>query len=753
MRHLLSTADLSRDEAITILDTAEEMGRVTQRSVKKLPTLRGRTVVNLFFEDSTRTRISFEAAAKRLSADVINFAAKGSSVSKGESLKDTALTLQAMGADAVVIRHSASGAPHRLASSGWIGASVVNAGDGTHEHPTQALLDAYTMRKHLGALESRRVLIVGDVLHSRVARSNVLLLSTLGADVTLVAPPTLLPVGVQSWPCEVSYDLDAELPKADAVMMLRVQRERMSAAFFPSAREYSRRYGLDGRRLGLSPEHTIVMHPGPMNRGLEITADAADARPVGHRRAGRQRRARTDGCALPAARRSNPVITKTSPMFSTPNSSRSSDLPVYVVRGARLLGGEPTDLLIRDGRISEVGTGISTTGVEVVDADGLIALPGLVDLHTHLREPGREDAETVESGSRAAALGGFTAVHAMANTDPVADTAGVVEQVWRLGREAGYCDVQPVGAVTVGLAGERLAELGAMADSAARVRVFSDDGRCVSDAVLMRRALEYVKAFDGVIAQHAQEPRLTEDAQMNEGAVSARLGLQGWPAVAEEAVIARDVLLAEHVGSRLHICHVSTSGSVEIIRWAKSRGIAVTAEVTPHHLLLTDELAATYDPVYKVNPPLRTATDVEALRTALADGTIDIVATDHAPHPAEDKECEWAAAAMGMVGLETALSVIQQTMVETGLLDWAGVADRMSTRPARIGRLAAHGAALAAGAPANVTLVDPAARREVRPEGLASLSRNTPYAGLTLPGAVVATFLHGRATVLDGKIA
>ena len=268
----------------------------------------------------------------------------------------------------------------------------------------------------------------------------------------------------------------------------------------------------------------------------------------------------------------------------------------------------------------------------MVDADGLIALPGLVDLHTHLREPGREDAETVESGSRCAALGGFTAVHAMANTDPVADTAGVVEQVWRLGREAGLCDVAPVGAVTVGLRGERLAELGAMADSAARVRVFSDDGHCVSDAVLMRRALEYVKAFDGVIAQHAQEPRLTEHAQMNEGALSGRLGLRGWPAVAEEAIIARDVLLAAHVGSRLHVCHVSTAGSVEILRWAKSKGWSVTAEVTPHHLLLTDERATTYDPVYKVNPPLRSAEDTEALRDALADGTIDAVATDHAPH-------------------------------------------------------------------------------------------------------------------------
>jgi aspartate carbamoyltransferase catalytic subunit len=279
-RHLLSAADLTHDDAVLVLDTARELAAVSTREVKKLPTLRGRTVVNLFFEDSTRTRISFEAAAKRLSADVINFSAKGSSVSKGESLKDTAMTLQAMGADGVVIRHGASGAPHRLANSGWIEAAVVNAGDGTHEHPTQALLDAFTMRHHLaggeGDLAGRRVTIVGDVLHSRVARSNVLLLHTLGAQVTLVAPPTLLAGGVETWPCEVSYDLDAPLPGTDALMMLRVQRERMGAAYFPSEREYSRRYGLDSRRAALLPEHAIVMHPGPMNRGMEITAEVAD---------------------------------------------------------------------------------------------------------------------------------------------------------------------------------------------------------------------------------------------------------------------------------------------------------------------------------------------------------------------------------------------------------------------------------------------------------------------------------------------
>ena len=439
-------------------------------------------------------------------------------------------------------------------------------------------------------------------------------------------------------------------------------------------------------------------------------------------------------------------------------SAGNGESPAWVIRGSRPLGGEATDLLVRDGIIAETGSGLAAEGAQVLDATGLIALPGLVDLHTHLREPGREDAETVHTGTAAAALGGYTAVHAMANTDPVADTAGVVEQIWRLGRRAGYCDVRPVGAVTAGLAGERLAELGAMADSAARVRIFSDDGRCVSDAVLMRRALEYVKAFDGVVAQHAQEPRLTDGAQVNEGVMSAQLGLTGWPAVAEEAVIARDCLLAAHVDSALHVCHVSTAGSVEIIRWAKSKGWRVTAEVTPHHLLLTDELAASYDPVFKVNPPLRTGADVAALRAGLADGTIDCVATDHAPHPLEDKESEWQVAAFGMTGLETALRVVHEAMVETGLLDWAGVADRMSVRPATIGRLDGrgaplHGGALAAGSPANLVLYDPSVRAVVDPGQHASRSRNSPFAGLELPGLVQATFLRGTPTVLDGKLA
>lgn len=424
----------------------------------------------------------------------------------------------------------------------------------------------------------------------------------------------------------------------------------------------------------------------------------------------------------------------------------------YLIKGASLLGETTADILIRDGLIAEIGQNLEDAAAHVVEAKGLIALPGLVDLHTHLREPGQEDAETVETGTRAAALGGYTAVFAMANSNPVADTAGVVEQVYELGKNSGWVKVQPIGAVTVGLAGERLSDIGAMAESRAQVRVFSDDGMCVWDPALMRRALEYVKTFNGVIAQHAQEPRLTVGAQMNEGKVSAELGLAGWPAVAEESIIARDVLLAEHVGSRLHICHLSTKGSVEIVRWAKERGIKVTAEVTPHHLLLTDELVRTYDPVYKVNPPLRTEEDVLALRQAVADGIIDIIGTDHAPHPAESKDCEWACAANGMTGLEQALSIIQKTLVDTGYITWADVARIMSSKPAEIGLAEDQGRPLAAGEPAHLVLVDPAATRVIDPASQATKGKNNPYRGLEVPGAVVATFFGGHPTVLEGKL-
>ncbi|HXD61228.1 MAG TPA: dihydroorotase [Lacisediminihabitans sp.] len=423
-----------------------------------------------------------------------------------------------------------------------------------------------------------------------------------------------------------------------------------------------------------------------------------------------------------------------------------------LVRGAIGVDGRAADILVDHGRVTDIGTGLSASGATVIDAAGLLALPGLVDLHTHLREPGFEQSETVLTGSRAAAMGGFTAVHAMANTSPVADTAGVVEQVMSLGETAGYVTVRPIGAVSAGLAGERLAEIGAMARSRAGVRVFSDDGKCVSDALLMRRALEYVATFGGVIAQHAQEPRLTEGAQMNEGTLSGELGLAGWPSVAEEAIIARDVLLAEHVGARLHICHLSTAGSVDVVRWAKARGIRVTAEVTPHHLFLTEQLAGSYDSRFKVNPPLRRAEDVQALREGLADGTIDIVATDHAPHPVESKDCEWDAAAFGMVGLESALSVVQAAVVDNGTLDWSDVARVLSSAPAEIGLLGGYAAGIAVGAPANFTLYDTTATRVFGVEDLRGKSTNSPYIATSLPGRVIATVHDGRPTVLDGEL-
>lgn len=415
-----------------------------------------------------------------------------------------------------------------------------------------------------------------------------------------------------------------------------------------------------------------------------------------------------------------------------------------------VLKNEKVDIAVKDGLIAEIGQNLAAQlandGYEIISGKETIALQGLVDLHTHLREPGKEDSETVETGSMAAAKGGFTAVSAMANTSPVADTAGVVEQVYRLGQDCGLTDVYPIGAVTKGLLGKELAELGAMADSVAQVRVFSDDGNCVSDALVMRRALEYIKKFNGVIAQHAQDPTLTVDAQMNEGIISSQLGLKGWPAVAEEAIIARDVLLTDHVQSRLHVCHLTTAGGVEIIRWAKARGINVTAEVTPHHLLLTDELAKSYDPIFKVNPPLRSERDVMALREGLADGTIDIVATDHAPHPAESKECEWQYAAFGMLGLETALSIVWQTMIDTKLMELDELEKRMSTNPARIGQYHRQGQPIIKGAPANLTLFAPTKSWKVDRDLVASKSKNTPFHGMQFGGSVVATFFNGRLT-------
>lgn len=427
------------------------------------------------------------------------------------------------------------------------------------------------------------------------------------------------------------------------------------------------------------------------------------------------------------------------------------DSNVVLIKGARVYGeGESVDVLVSDGEIREIATSLGVVDAETIDANGQILLPGFVDLHTHLREPGREDTETIESGSAAAALGGYTAVFAMANTSPVADSHVVTDHVWRRGQEVGLVDVYPVGAVTVGLAGQQLAEMGTMASAAGAVRMFSDDGRCVADPLLMRRALEYAQSLGVLIAQHAEEPRLTSGAVAHEGPMAARLGLAGWPRAAEESIVARDALLARDADARVHICHASTAGTVDLVKWAKSQGISITAEVTPHHLLLDDSRLDGYDAINKVNPPLREATDTAALRQALADGVVDCVATDHAPHAEQDKCCEFAAARPGMLGLQTALSIVVETMVRPGLLDWRGVAKVMSQRPAEIVGLAGHGRPIEIGEPANLVLVDPEASWTVQPGELASISDNTPFEAMTLPARVTATVLRGRVTARDG---
>ncbi|WP_430332316.1 dihydroorotase [Rhodococcus sp. ACT016] len=415
--------------------------------------------------------------------------------------------------------------------------------------------------------------------------------------------------------------------------------------------------------------------------------------------------------------------------------------------------GEPTDLLLGDGQILEIGSGLTAgDDTEVVDGAGQILLPGFVDMHTHLREPGREDTETIDSGSAAAALGGYTAVFAMANTSPVADTAVITDHVWRRGQEVGLVDVHPVGAVTVGLEGKQLAEMATMAAGVGRVKMFSDDGHCVADPLIMRRALEYSASLGVLIAQHAEEPRLTVGSVAHEGPTAARLGLTGWPRAAEESIVARDALLARDAGARVHICHASTAGSVELVKWARTQGISITAEVTPHHLLLDDSRLETYDAVNKVNPPLREASDVAALRKGLAEGIIDCVATDHAPHAEQDKCCEFSQARPGMLGLETALSIVVETMVRPGLLDWRGVARVMSERPAEIVGLDDQGRPIAVGEPANLVLVDPDAEWTVHGPDLASVANNTPYEAMTLPAKVTATVLRGRVTSRDGKV-
>ena len=428
-------------------------------------------------------------------------------------------------------------------------------------------------------------------------------------------------------------------------------------------------------------------------------------------------------------------------------TQQNADNSSLLLKGVRLYGeGDAVDVRIDAGVITEIGPGLAAEDATVVDRSGQVALPGFVDMHTHLREPGREDTETIESGSRAAASGGYTAVFAMANTQPVADNQTITDSVYRIGRDVGLCDVHPVGAVTVGLEGAQLAEMGQMAAGEGKVKIFSDDGKCVHEPMIMRRALEYSASLGVLIAQHAEEPRLTVGAVAHEGPNAARLGLAGWPRAAEESIVARDALLARDAGARVHICHASTAGTVELLKWAKAQGVDITAEVTPHHLILDDSKLDTYDGVFRVNPPLRESSDAEALRRALKDGVVDCVATDHAPHASQEKCCEFAQARPGMLGLETALPIVAQLFVESGECDWRWVGRVMSERPAQIAGLADQGRPLEVGEPANIAVIDDKREWTVTPDGLQSLSENTPYAGMTFQAAVSTTILRGKVT-------
>ncbi|WP_293952626.1 dihydroorotase [uncultured Corynebacterium sp.] len=422
-----------------------------------------------------------------------------------------------------------------------------------------------------------------------------------------------------------------------------------------------------------------------------------------------------------------------------------------LITNVRVYGeGDPTNVLVLDGVIQALDAADSTEHDRAIDGNGGVLLPGLVDMHVHLREPGREDTETIATGSAAAAKGGFTAVFTMANTSPVMDQPLIAEGVWFKGQNVGLCDIHPVGSITKGLEGKELTEFGMMARSEARVRVFSDDGKCVDDPQVMRRALEYAKGMDVLIAQHCEDHRMTEGASAHEGENAARLGLRGWPRVAEESIVIRDAILARDYGNRVHICHASTEGTIELVRWAKAQGIPITAEVTPHHLILTDERLATYDGVNRVNPPLREERDTIALREALLDGTVDVVATDHAPHGSEDKCCEFENAKPGMLGLETSLSIIADIFVASGLADWRFVAKVMSERPAEITRLPGHGRPIAVGEPANLTIVDPGQTWTAHGEEFASKASNTPFEGMEFSAKVTHTVLRGRVTCENG---
>ena len=754
MKHLLAIEQLSRPEIEAILDRAESFAEVGRRDIKKVPTLRGRTVVTLFYESSTRTSSSFELAAKRLSADLISVKAAGSSVDKGESLKDTIATLSAYDPAAIVIRHPYAGAAQMVA--GWTAAAVVNAGDGKHEHPSQALLDVYTLRRRLGSLDGKRIWIVGDVLHSRVARSNLIAFQRMGAEVTVCGPPTLIPRGIEELGCAVSHSLE-RIGEADVVYALRMQQERMSESFVPSLREYAATFQVDTRKLN---PRQLLMHPGPVNRGVELSGEAIDspqsliAEQVA---AGLVVRMAILYELLAGGERPTPLAAgegadadpdRTARMsLSETLDVRPGEAASLILRRATVLdpvaGIEGVhDVVIRDGEIAELaapGEG-SAAGAEVVEAAGMHAFPAFFDPHVHLRTPGHEHKEDVETGTRSAAAGGYCGILAMANTDPPVSTAADLTALREQARAGASVPVGFMATVTRDMKGEDLTEMVELREAGAVG--FSDDGLPIASARVMLRALQYQRLCGGTIALHEEDPELSGDGVMHEGPVSAALGLAGVPSVSESTMIARDAALAAYEEARIHVQHLSAAESVEVVRAAKAAGVQISAEASPHHLCLTDEEVRSLDPWrFKMNPPLRRESDRQALIEALRDGTIECVATDHAPHQAEEKDVPFEQAAMGVTGLETAFAALHTELVLPGTIELGLLVERMAGGAAPFG---IERPSLAPGAEANVALCDLDAEWTVGEDGFESRSQNSWCAGRTLTGRVMITVAAGQ---------
>ena len=755
-KDLLSLEELSRAEIELLLSTAESFKEVSAREVKKVPALRGKTIANMFFESSTRTRTSFELAAKRLSADVVNFQGSTSSVQKGESLIDTAKNIQAMQVDTVVVRHASSGAAELLARE--LEASVVNAGDGIHEHPTQGLLDIFTIREHL-PLAGLHVCLVGDILHSRVARSNLWGLRKLGARVTVCGPPTLIPHGIEQLGATVSYDLDEVIEDADVVNILRIQFERQHGAFFPSVREYAVEYGLSRERLARAKPHLLVLHPGPMNRGVEVAAEVADG---SHSLILDQV---TNGVAVRMAVLFHTTLTREPDAGAPrrrgrPGSGRDEGgvtMQPVLVRGGRLV--DPAngvnallDLLAADGRVRQLGADLSAAaaaaGAEVIDARGKLVLPGLIDVHVHLRQPGFEYKETIESGLRAALAGGFTGVCPMPNTNPVSDSRADMEFLRREARRLDLINLWPVGAVTVRQEGRQLTEFGELRTGGAVA--LSDDGKPIVSSAILRRALEYARKFDLPLMLHEEDPELSLAGDLNEGVVATRLGLLGSPCQAESAMVARDVEIAALAGGRIHFQHISCGRSVQLIRQARAAGIEVSAETCPHYLFLTEEAVLRYNTNAKMYPPLRTATDVAEVRAGVADGTITIVGSDHAPHADYEKAVEFDQAPNGITGVETMLPLML-ALEREGVISLEQLVRTMAVQPARL--IGVQRGSLEVGAVADVTVVDPAAAWVYDDATALSKSRNSPFWGASLTGRASDCLVAGRVRLRAGRIA